>query len=60
MTEMRTGSILGNAVRRVEDPDLVVGAGDYVDDLRIDAGPPDVDARGEPLRLEDVAGDGSR
>jgi len=36
MTEMRTGSILGNAVRRVEDPDLVVGAGDYVDDLRID------------------------
>src|SRR3954464_15652021 len=36
MTEMRTGSILGNAVRRVEDPDLVVGAGDFVDDLRID------------------------
>ncbi len=35
MTEMRTGSILGNAVRRVEDPDLVVGAGDYVDDLRV-------------------------
>src|SRR5580765_6698541 len=36
MTQMRTGSILGNAVRRVEDPDLVVGAGDYVDDLRVD------------------------
>ena len=25
MTQMRTGSILGNAVRRVEDPDLVAG-----------------------------------
>src|SRR6188472_543128 len=36
MTQMRTGSILGNAVPRVEDPDLVVGAGDYVDDLRVD------------------------
>src|SRR6476659_551197 len=36
MTQMRTGSILGNAVRRVEDPDLVVGAGDFVDDLRVD------------------------
>ena len=36
MTQMRSGSILGNAVRRVEDPDLVVGAGDYVDDLRIE------------------------
>ena len=35
MTQMRTGSILGNAVRRVEDADLVVGAGDYVDDLRV-------------------------
>ncbi len=36
MTQLRTGSILGNAVRRVEDPELVVGAGDYVDDLRVD------------------------
>ena len=30
------GSILGNAVRRVEDPDLVTGSGSFVDDLRID------------------------
>ncbi|WP_295699515.1 xanthine dehydrogenase family protein molybdopterin-binding subunit [Lapillicoccus sp.] len=28
------GSLLGNAVRRVEDPDLVRGRGDYVADLR--------------------------
>ena len=28
------GSILGNAVRRVEDPDLLTGASTYVDDLR--------------------------
>lgn len=29
-----SGSILGNAVRRVEDPELLVGAGAFVDDLR--------------------------
>lgn len=29
------GSILGNHVRRVEDPELVRGGGDYVDDLRL-------------------------
>src|ERR1700729_2808946 len=29
------GSILGNAVRRVEDPELVTGHGRYVDDLEI-------------------------
>lgn len=29
------GSILGNAVRRVEDPELLTGAGRYVDDLDI-------------------------
>src|SRR3954452_25115932 len=28
------GSILGNAVRRVEDPDLVRGRGTYVDNMR--------------------------
>jgi carbon-monoxide dehydrogenase large subunit len=30
------GSILGNAVRRVEDPEILVGRADYVDDLAID------------------------
>ena len=30
------GSLLGNAVRRVEDPELLVGAGVFVDDLRPD------------------------
>ncbi|HEX5268393.1 MAG TPA: xanthine dehydrogenase family protein molybdopterin-binding subunit [Acidimicrobiales bacterium] len=30
------GSILGNAVRRVEDPELLVGQSRYVDDIRID------------------------
>ncbi len=30
------GSLLGNSVRRVEDPELLVGAGRYVDDLEID------------------------
>ena len=30
------GSLLGNAVIRVEDPDLLVGRSAYVDDLRID------------------------
>src|SRR5437870_6732421 len=30
------GSILGNAVRRVEDPELLRGRGTYVDNLRID------------------------
>ncbi|MDQ6642040.1 MAG: xanthine dehydrogenase family protein molybdopterin-binding subunit [Actinomycetota bacterium] len=29
------GSLLGNAVRRVEDPDLVTGRSTFVDDLRI-------------------------
>ena len=29
------GSILGNRVRRVEDPDLITGRSTYVDDLRI-------------------------
>ncbi|RLV49363.1 xanthine dehydrogenase family protein molybdopterin-binding subunit [Nocardioides mangrovicus] len=29
------GSLLGNAVPRVEDPDLITGASTYVDDLRI-------------------------
>ena len=28
-----SGSILGNAVRRLEDPTLLTGAGKYVDDL---------------------------
>src|SRR5881392_742282 len=28
-----SGSILGNAVRRLEDPALLTGAGKYVDDL---------------------------
>jgi carbon-monoxide dehydrogenase large subunit len=30
------GSILGTAVRRVEDPDLLLGRADFVDDLAID------------------------
>jgi aerobic carbon-monoxide dehydrogenase large subunit len=30
------GSILGNHVPRVEDPDLVTGRGSYVDDIRLD------------------------
>ena len=30
------GSILGNAVRRVEDPDLLTGRGTFVDNLKID------------------------
>ena len=30
------GSILGNAVRRVEDPQLLLGRSRYVDDLKID------------------------
>src|SRR5947207_6729897 len=30
------GSILGNAVRRVEDPDLLMGRGTFIDNLRID------------------------
>ena len=30
------GSILGTAVRRVEDPDLLVGRAEFVDDLSID------------------------
>lgn len=30
------GSILGNVVRRVEDPELLVGAGRYVDDVAVD------------------------
>ncbi|HRI97959.1 MAG TPA: hypothetical protein PLZ93_20220, partial [Nocardioides sp.] len=29
------GSILGNRVRRVEDPELIDGRSTYVDDLRI-------------------------
>jgi aerobic carbon-monoxide dehydrogenase large subunit len=29
------GSILGNAVQRLEDPTLLMGAGEYVDDLRV-------------------------
>ncbi len=28
-----SGSILGNAVRRLEDPTLLTGGGKYVDDL---------------------------
>ncbi|HEX5860699.1 MAG TPA: xanthine dehydrogenase family protein molybdopterin-binding subunit, partial [Nocardioides sp.] len=32
------GSILGNAVRRVEDPDLIVGRGTFVDNLRREGG----------------------
>ena len=31
-----TGSLLGNAVRRVEDPNLLTGRGRYVDDLPIE------------------------
>ncbi|MBD8869967.1 xanthine dehydrogenase family protein molybdopterin-binding subunit [Nocardioides donggukensis] len=31
-----TGSILGNAVPRVEDPDLIRGRGTFVDNLRLD------------------------
>ncbi|HEY5155560.1 MAG TPA: molybdopterin cofactor-binding domain-containing protein [Acidimicrobiales bacterium] len=31
-----SGSILGNAVLRLEDPTLLTGAGEYVDDLRFD------------------------
>ena len=27
------GSLLGNAVRRLEDPDILFGRADYVDDL---------------------------
>src|SRR4029079_6512403 len=30
------GSILGTAVRRVEDPDLLLGRAEFVDDLQID------------------------
>src|SRR5437764_14420664 len=30
------GSLLGNAVRRVEDPDLLMGRGTFIDNLRID------------------------
>jgi carbon-monoxide dehydrogenase large subunit len=30
------GSILGNEVRRTEDPRLLIGAGKYVDDLQLD------------------------
>src|ERR1019366_6264056 len=30
------GSVLGNVVRRVQDPQLLVGEGKYVDDLAID------------------------
>src|SRR5947209_204075 len=30
------GSILGNAVRRVEDPDLLTGRGTFIDNLKID------------------------
>src|ERR1700681_255115 len=30
------GSILGNSVRRVEDPELLAGKGRYVDDIDID------------------------
>ncbi|MDN5895489.1 MAG: xanthine dehydrogenase family protein molybdopterin-binding subunit [Nocardioides sp.] len=30
------GSILGNHVRRVEDPELLTGLGTYVDDLRVE------------------------
>src|SRR5487761_1314364 len=30
------GSILGNRVRRVEDPDLLTGRGTYVGNLRVD------------------------
>lgn len=30
------GSLLGNAVPRVEDPDLLRGRGDFVDDLRVE------------------------
>jgi aerobic carbon-monoxide dehydrogenase large subunit len=30
------GSLLGNSVRRVEDPELLVGKGRYVDDIDID------------------------
>jgi carbon-monoxide dehydrogenase large subunit len=30
------GSILGTAVRRVEDPDLLLGRAQFVDDLAID------------------------
>jgi carbon-monoxide dehydrogenase large subunit len=30
------GSLLGNHVRRVEDPELLTGQGDYVDDLRVE------------------------
>jgi aerobic carbon-monoxide dehydrogenase large subunit len=34
--ERTPGSLLGNAVPRIEDPRLLVGASCYVDDLRID------------------------
>ena len=34
-----TGSLLGNAVKRVEDPALLTGAGRYVDDLPIELDP---------------------
>src|SRR4051794_41169614 len=30
------GSILGNAVRRVEDPDLLMGRGTFIDNLAIE------------------------
>ncbi|HEX2851210.1 MAG TPA: xanthine dehydrogenase family protein molybdopterin-binding subunit [Acidimicrobiales bacterium] len=30
------GSILGNAVRRVEDPELLLGRGTFIDNLRVD------------------------
>ena len=32
------GSLLGNAVRRVEDPDILFGRAEYVDDLEIPGG----------------------
>ena len=31
-------SILGNRVQRVEDPELLTGAGDYVDDITLPPG----------------------
>ena len=30
------GSVLGNVVKRVEDPELLVGVGKYVDDLPVE------------------------
>ena len=49
-------SILGNRVQRVEDPELLTGAGDYVDDVTLPAGAAHVVYVRSPLAYARIEG----